>query len=139
GNVWMIIWPKQQIVIGSIRQQLAGGEADPQQPAAAKAGARASRASTFFSVTMLGFMIFPAHFAGAYPNAAGDLHNQPSYWIIVMVVGGFVAGFALGYIGGLDSAFNKAVFDDHRRTIIYAFVYWAIIFFIGWEVLLKNV
>src|SRR5690348_10834238 len=49
GNVWMIIWPKQQIVIGSIRQQLAGGEADPEQPAAAKAGARASRANTFFS------------------------------------------------------------------------------------------
>ena len=38
ANVWLVIWPKQQIVIGSVRQQLAGGEADPAQPGAAKTG-----------------------------------------------------------------------------------------------------
>ncbi len=63
ANVWMIIWPNQKIVIGSVRQQLAGGEADPEQPNAAKRGARASRANTFFSVTMLWFMVFTTHFA----------------------------------------------------------------------------
>src|SRR3954447_21369374 len=63
GNVWMVIWPNQQIVIGSVRQQLAGGEADPRQPDAAKKGARASRTNTFFSITMLWFMVFAAHFA----------------------------------------------------------------------------
>ena len=66
ANVWLVIWPNQKIVIGSVRKQLAGGEADPAQPAAAKTGARASRANTFFSITMLWFMVFAAHFAGAY-------------------------------------------------------------------------
>ncbi|HEX2381811.1 MAG TPA: urate hydroxylase PuuD [Acidimicrobiales bacterium] len=139
GNVWMIIWPNQQIVIGSVRKQLAGGEADPEQPNAAKRGARASRANTFFSVTMLWFMVFAAHFASAYSDVKGDLSNVAIYWLVVIVLWAFVEASALGYIGGLDNAFNKLVFDDHRRTIIYAFVYWAVIFFIGWEVLLKNV
>jgi uncharacterized membrane protein len=139
GNVWMVIWPKQQIVIGSVRQQLAGGEADPAQPEAAKRGARASRANTFFSITMLWFMVFAAHFSGAYSDVKGDLSNQAIYWIVVIVLWAFVEASALGYIGGLDNAFNKAVFDDHRRTIIYGFVYWLVIFGLGWEVILKNV
>ena len=42
----------------------------------------------------------------------------------------------IGYIGGLDSPFNKLVFDNHRNTIIYGFVFLAIIYFIGWELLL---
>ena len=37
------------------------------------------------------------------------------------------------------AVFNKAVFDNHKNTIIYGFVYWAVIFFVGWEILLKNV
>ena len=138
ANVWMIIWPKQQIVIGSVRQQLAGGEADPRQPDAAKRGARASRANTFFSITMLWFMVFTTHFSPLYATA-GDLKNTAIYWIIVLALWAFVEGSALGYIGGLDSAWNKFVFDDHKKTIIYGFVYWAVIFFIGWEILLKNV
>ena len=137
ANVWLVIWPNQKIVIGSVRQQLAGGEADPGQPAAAKKGARASRTNTFFSITMLWFMVFTTHFAPLYATA-GDLKNTAIYWLIVIVLWAFVEASALGLIGGLDSAFNKFVFDDHKKTIIYGFVYWAVIFFIGWEVILKN-
>jgi hypothetical protein len=88
---------------------------------------------------MLWFMVFAAHFASAYSDVKGDLSNVAIYWLVVIVLWAFVEASALGYIGGLDNAFNKLVFDDHRRTIIYAFIYWAVIFFIGWEVLLKNV
>ena len=138
ANVWMVIWPNQQIVIGSVRQQLAGGEADPRQPDSAKRGARASRANTFFSITMLWFMVFTTHFAPLYATA-GDLKNTAIYWIMVLALWAWVEANALGYVGGLDSAWNKFVFDDHKKTIIYGFVYWAVIFFIGWEILLKNV
>jgi uncharacterized membrane protein len=137
ANVWLVIWPNQKIVIGSVRQQLAGGEADPAQPGAAKKGARASRTNTFFSITMLWFMVFTTHFAPNYATA-GDLQNTGIYWLLVIVLWAFVEANALGLIGGLDSAFNKFVFDDHKKTIIYGFVYWAVIFFIGWEVILKN-
>jgi len=36
-NVWMVIWPNQQIVIGNARKVLAGQEADPAAPTAARA------------------------------------------------------------------------------------------------------
>lgn len=138
GNVWMVIWPNQQIVIASVRKQLAGGEADPAQPTAAKKGARASRANTFFSITMLFFMVFTSHFSGLY-QTDGDLSNVAIYYVFVLALWAFVEANALGLIGGLDSAFNKFVFDDHKKTIIYGFVYWAVIFVVGWEILLKNV
>jgi uncharacterized membrane protein len=136
ANVWMVIWPNQKIVIGSVRQQLAGGEADPAQPGAAKKAARASRANTFFSFTMLWFMIFAAHFSLFY---GGQTKNTALYYLLVVVLWAFVEANALGLVGGLDSAFNKLAFDDHRKTILIGFIYWAIIFFIGWEVILKNV
>ena len=139
GNVWMVIWPNQQIVIASVRKQLAGGEADPAQPGAAKKGARASRANTFFSITMLWFMVFTSHFAAVYADAKGELNNVAIYYVIVLALWAFVEANALGLIGGLDSPFNKLVFDDHKKTIIYGFVYWAVIFFVGWEIILKNV
>jgi uncharacterized membrane protein len=138
GNVWMVIWPNQQIVIASVRKQLAGGEADPAQPGAAKKAARASRANTFFSLTMLFFMVFTSHFSVFY-QAGGELKNVAIYYVMVLALWAFVEASALGFIGGLDSPFNKLVFDDHKKTIIYGFVYWAVIFFVGWEILLKNV
>ena len=137
GNVWSVIWPNQKIVIGSVRQQLAGGEADPRQPGSAKKAARASRANAFFSVTMLWFMVFTSHYASYYANASGELNNVGLYYLFVLILWLFVELSALGVIGGLDNGFNKAVFDDHRKTIIYSFVYWAVIFFVGWELILK--
>jgi uncharacterized membrane protein len=137
ANVWMVIWPNQQIVIGSVRKQLAGGEADPAQPGAAKQAARASRANTFFSVTMLWFMVFTTHFSVLYSDRKGELSNVAIYYILVLVLWAFVEASALGYIGGLDSPFNKAVFDDHKKTIIFAFVNWAVIYFVGWELIMK--
>jgi uncharacterized membrane protein len=136
-NVWLVIWPMQKINIGSAEAVASGGQADPRQPDAAKKGARASRANTFFSITMLWFMVFTSHYSFRYASA-GALQNLAVYWIIVLVLWAFVEASALGLIGGLDSPFNKMAFDDHKSTIIYGFVNWAVIFFIGWELILKN-
>ena len=135
-NVWAVIWRNQKIVIGSVRQQLAGGQADPAQPDAAKRAARASRANTFFSITMLWFMVFAAHYAGLFGDPI-KTNNAGIYWLIVVVLWAFVEASALGFVGGIDNAFNKLVFDDHKKTIIYGFVYWAVIYFIGWELIMK--
>ncbi len=59
------------------------------------------------------------------------------YFIIVLVIWAFVELSALGKIGGYDNAFNKLAFDDHKKTIIYGFVTWAVIYFIGWEAIMK--
>jgi uncharacterized membrane protein len=47
-NVWLVIWPNQQIVIANARALKAGGEENPNAAAAARAGAMASRQNTIF-------------------------------------------------------------------------------------------
>ncbi len=64
ANVWMVIWPNQQIVIGNARNVQAGGEANPDAPAAARRGAMASRQNTIFSLPVLVFMVGSSHFYG---------------------------------------------------------------------------
>ena len=137
ANVWMVIWPAQKINIGSAERVAAGGEADPNAPAAAKKGARASRANTFFSITMLWFMVFTTHYSAHFINDTGGLNNFAVYIIFVLILWAVVEASALGYIGGLDNAINKLFFDDHKKTIIYGFVYLAVIYFIGWELIMR--
>jgi uncharacterized membrane protein len=133
-NVWGVIWRAQKVIIGSAEQVAAGGEPDPRAAALAKPAARASRCNTLFSIPMLFFMVFAAHGFGFWEE---PIESTIVYWILVLVVFAFIEASALGMIGGYDSPFNKAVFDDHRKTIIAGFVLWGIIYIIGWEILLK--
>src|SRR5258708_36951583 len=50
-NVWMVIWPNQQIVIANARNVSAGGEANPAAPPGPGAGGPASPQNTIFSST----------------------------------------------------------------------------------------
>ena len=43
---------------------------------------------------------------------------------------------ALGYLGGLDNAINKAILADHRKTIAAGFIYLLILLVIGWEAII---
>lgn len=137
-NVWGIIWRNQKVVIGSAETVANGGQANPDAPASAKKAARASRCNTFFSFTMLWFMVFAAHGGGFW--GAGDDVTQVGgtlvYWLMVLVLWAVVEASALGYIGGIDGPLNKTFFDDHKKTITYGFVYLAVIYFVGWELLL---
>jgi uncharacterized membrane protein len=55
-NVWLIIWPKQKIVIQSAAQVAGGGKALPEAAAAGARAGVASRTNTLFSIPMLFFM-----------------------------------------------------------------------------------
>jgi hypothetical protein len=57
--------------------------------------------------------------------------------ILVLVTWAIVEASALGFIGGLDSPLNKLLFDDHKKTILFGFVYLALIHFVGWELIMK--
>ena len=63
-NVWLIIWPNQQIVIASNRQVLDGGEPLAEAAAAQGKAGLASRSNTLFSLPMLFFMGASAHLGG---------------------------------------------------------------------------
>ena len=60
-NVWLIIWPKQKVVIASARQVADGGEALPGAAAALGKAGLASRTNTLFSIPMLFFMASSVH------------------------------------------------------------------------------
>ena len=130
-NVWGIIWRNQKVVIGSAETVAAGGQANPDAPASAKRAARASRANTFMSFVMLWFMIYTPHVAGAQ-----ELQNEGLYMVLLLVVWAFIEASALGFIGGLDSPFNKLVFDKHQDTILYGFVFLVAWYLIGWELII---
>jgi uncharacterized membrane protein len=63
-NVWLIIWPNQQIVIASTEQVIAGGEAIAEAAGALGKAGLASRTNTLFSLPMLFFMGASAHLTG---------------------------------------------------------------------------
>ncbi len=135
-NVWGVIWRNQKVIIGSAETVANGGEADPRAATLAKPAARASRANTFMSITMLWFMVFAAHGSAWFGSGGGLTDSTVGYWILVLVLWAFVEASALGLIGGYDSPFNKLVFDTHKNTIIGGFVMLAIVYFVGWELLL---
>lgn len=64
-NVWLIIWPNQQIVMNSNQQVIDGGEALPEAAGALAKAGLASRTNTLFSLPMLFFMGASAHLVGA--------------------------------------------------------------------------
>ncbi|MGR9086887.1 MAG: urate hydroxylase PuuD [Gammaproteobacteria bacterium] len=61
-NVWLIIWPKQKIVIASAKQVAQGGSAIPEAADALAAAGLASRTNTLFSIPMLFFMGASSHY-----------------------------------------------------------------------------
>ncbi|MEX2129911.1 MAG: urate hydroxylase PuuD [Pseudohongiellaceae bacterium] len=63
-NVWLVIWPNQQIVIASTNQVIGGGAALPEAAGAAAKAGLASRTNTLFSLPMLFFMGASAHLGG---------------------------------------------------------------------------
>jgi uncharacterized membrane protein len=134
-NVWGVIWRHQKVIIGSAERVARGEEPDPRAAELAKPAARASRANTLFSIPMLFFMVFAAHGLGFWSEPIG---STVVYWILFLAIWAFIEASALGFVGGLDSEFNKLAFDDHRHTIVAGFVLLAVIYLIGWELILQN-
>jgi len=118
ANVWMVIWPAQQIAIGSSVKVSEGGEADPAAPAAAKRAARASRVNTLFSIPLIFLMMWPSHF-GVNFDPAPEGGSRAVMWIVFGLIWIVMELSALGKLGGYDNGLNKVVLDKHQDTIKY--------------------
>src|ERR1043165_8164422 len=120
-NVWMVIWPAQQIVIANARNVQAGGEADPNAPAAARAGAMASRQNTIFSLPLLVFMVGTSHFYNA-SHFHGEI-DKPSVgvWLVYLLIGVAVAAIleanALGKVSGRGSGGLNVIYETHKNAL----------------------
>jgi uncharacterized membrane protein len=81
-NVWLIIWPKQQIVMKNAAQTAGGGAAIPEAPAAAAKALLASRTNTLFSIPMMFFMVGGMHLS--YPVT--ETSNLSLYYICLFIL-----------------------------------------------------
>ena len=81
-NVWLVIWPNQQIVIASTNQVAQGGQALPAAAGAGRRAALASRTNTVFSIPMLFFMGAASH----YPSLVGPNAQTAVFWILALIV-----------------------------------------------------
>ena len=131
ANVWTVIWPAQQIVIGSSNTVAGGGEADLRAPAAAKRAGRASRVNTLFSITLIWFMMWPSHFGFSFSGL--DSGARVVLWVVFLVYLVGMEASALGLLGGYDSRVNTLVLEKHQRTIVVGFAF-TILLYLLWEI-----
>jgi uncharacterized membrane protein len=95
-NVWLVIWPKQQIVIASTTQVAQGGQAIPAAAAAGRRAALASRTNTVFSIPMLFYMGAATHYPSLGQGAmSASGASLTWFWIITLVIIGAVEVNAL--------------------------------------------
>jgi uncharacterized membrane protein len=91
-NVWMIIWPKQRIVIASATQVAEGGEADPNAAGALAKAGLASRTNTLFSMPMLFFMGSSMHMSSGLLTSASTVALALIVLIIAVLEGNGIMG-----------------------------------------------
>lgn len=130
-NVWLVIWPKQKVVIANARNVIGGGQADPAAADAGRTALLASRMNTIFSFPMLMFMVFTSHFWTIGEFTTED--NRAVYWIITAVIWAVLELSALGLIGGKGQNFTNWIFDDHRRAIGAGLVL-VVVWYAIWEI-----
>ncbi len=136
ANVWMVIWPNQQIVIANARNLQAGGEADPNAAAAARAGAMASRQNTIFSFPLLVFMVGASHFY-LLDHFAFDSSKCIVFLLIGLIVIAVLELNALGMISGRGNTGLNWMYETHRNAIITGSVL-IVGFYIISEIILRH-
>ena len=67
-NVWLIIWPKQKILIANANTVIGGGAANPEAAKVAPQALLASRTNTLFSIPLLFFMGASRHLGLSIPE-----------------------------------------------------------------------
>jgi uncharacterized membrane protein len=138
ANVWMIIWPNQQIVIANARNVQAGGEANPDAPAAGRRGAMASRQNTIFSLPLLVFMLGASHF---YNSSHWDFDLSAGKWLLYFLVGIAIIIVlelnALGRVSGTGSTGLNVIYETHKNAMYTGFAL-IVFFYLFAEIVLRD-
>jgi uncharacterized membrane protein len=81
-NVWLIIHPRQKLVIANAVTVAGGGAANPAVPAAAARSGVASRTNTLFSIPLMFFMLATNHLGYAITENS----KVSLYWIVALII-----------------------------------------------------
>ena len=137
-NVWGVIWRNQKIVIGNAENVAAGGEANPEAPAAAKRG----RPRLALQHPVLGHhaLVHGVHRPRRQLLPSGRraaIGGTIVYWLFVLVLWGFIEASALGLHRWHRQRRSTSRPSTSTRTRSSAgFILLAVIWFVGWELLL---
>jgi uncharacterized membrane protein len=119
-NVWLVIWPNQQVVIASANQVASGGQALPAAAGAGRRAGLASRTNTVFSIPMLLYMGAASHF----PQMVHQSTSRGLFWLLVIIIVGAVEANALV---GTQGA-TKVPLDSVKGALWFGFLLTGILF-----------
>jgi uncharacterized membrane protein len=119
-NVWLVIWPNQQVVIASANQVASGGQALPAAAGAGRRSGLASRTNTVFSIPMLLYMGAASHF----PQMVHQFTSRGLFWLLVIIIVGAVEANAL--IGTQGA--TKVPLDSVKGALWFGFLLTGILF-----------
>lgn len=121
-NVWLVIWPAQQVVIASTTQVAQGGQAIPEAAARGRRAALASRTNTLLSIPMLFYMGAATH----YPSLVGEAGTAARtwFWILVLVI---IAAVEANALVGTQGATKKPL-DSVSGTLWAGFILAAVLY-----------
>lgn len=120
-NVWMVIWPKQKIVIASAEAAAGGGTADPRAADAARRGLLASRTNVIFSIPMVFFMATSSHLT-LFTNA-----TDGEKWLYAIIALAVVLLVEANALSGLTGAAKKPL-EKVNTTIFSGFVLFGVLY-----------
>lgn len=116
-NVWLIIWPNQQVVIASAEAVAKGGQANPNVAVHAGKALLASRTNTLFSIPMLFFM-------GAASHLPIQISENSSFSCVALVVGVIAAAIEAnaikGKLGPIATIKGVITFGFVLAAVLYA-------------------
>ncbi|HXG50779.1 MAG TPA: urate hydroxylase PuuD [candidate division Zixibacteria bacterium] len=122
-NVWLVIWPNQQIVIASANQVAQGGQALPAAAGAGRRAALTSRTNTVFSIPMLFFMGAASH----YPSLVSPGASKGLFWIITLII---LAAIEYNALVGTQGPTKKPL-DTVSGTLWVGFLLTGILFLLA--------
>jgi uncharacterized membrane protein len=119
-NVWLIIWPKQKVVIASAEKVAAGGEPDPAAAGALAKAGLASRTNTLFSIPMLFFMASSVHLAQLSTPITG------ASLLSLIVVFGLIALLEVNAVAGKTGPMTSVKGVIHMGVLLTLVLYLAV-------------
>jgi uncharacterized membrane protein len=122
ANVWLVIWPKQQIVIANAIATAGGAQANPAAASAGRRAALASRTNVLFSIPMLFFMGAASHYA-LFTSSSPQLGSVAA-WLVIC--GAIVALIEINALVGTAGVTKKPL-DTIPGVIWSGFVLWVIL------------
>ncbi len=124
-NVWLVIWPNQQVVIASAVQTAQGGQAIPDAANRGRRSGLASRTNTVFSVPMLLFM-GSRHLPPFFGEATSG--NATMFAVISAII---IIAVEANALSGLQGATKKPL-DTVSGALWFGFILAVIFFVLFW-------